>query len=139
MKFTILVNLHYYILGLSDQCLGIEKIFKEIQQFYTFTPLDEGHENYIFQSLLTQRYYRPNLVKIGPVYLEKKMLTQDGRHPIAIGHLSETGDQIKVVANFKWGVDIFTLSIVIAPQSGKLDYDCIEYGSPETSYLIKSS
>ena len=39
---------HYYILGLSDQCLGVEnKIFKEIQQFYTFypqiiSPLDGG-------------------------------------------------------------------------------------------------
>ena len=34
----------------------------------------------------------PNLVKIGPVVLEKKMLTDDGRQPIAIGHLSDSGD-----------------------------------------------
>ena len=44
---------HYYIL-LFDQCLkGEKKIFKEIQQFYTFyfkitSPLDGGHEIYNF-------------------------------------------------------------------------------------------
>ena len=40
------------------------------------------------------------LVKIGPVVLDKKMLTDDarrtthddGRQPIAIGHLSDSGD-----------------------------------------------
>ena len=40
------------------------------------------------------------MVKIGPVVLEKKMLTHDarrttdddGRQPIAIGHLSDSGD-----------------------------------------------
>ena len=49
----------------------------------------------------------PNLVKIGPAVLEKKMLTDDGRrtphdahhtthddgrHTIAIGHLRDSGD-----------------------------------------------
>ena len=30
---------HYYILSLSDLCLGVEKeIFKETHQFYTFLP-----------------------------------------------------------------------------------------------------
>ena len=30
---------HYYILDVSDLCLGVEKKnFKEIQQFYTFYP-----------------------------------------------------------------------------------------------------
>ena len=34
-----------------------------------------------------------NLVKIDQVALEKKMLTDDdGRQPIAIGHLSDAGD-----------------------------------------------
>ena len=33
----------------------------------------------------------PNLVKIDPVVLEK-MLTDDGRQPKAIGHLSDSGD-----------------------------------------------
>ena len=35
----------------------------------------------------------PNLVKIGPVVIEKKVLTHDGCQPIAIGHLSDSGDQ----------------------------------------------
>ena len=44
---------HYYILTLSDQCLGVEKIFKN--QFYTFyhkntSPWDWGHEIYNFLS-----------------------------------------------------------------------------------------
>ena len=34
-----------------------------------------------------------NLVKIGLVVLERKMLTDDdGRQPTAIGHLSDSGD-----------------------------------------------
>ena len=41
----------------------------------------------------TYRCYILNLVKIGPVILEKKMLTDDdGRQPIAIGHLSDSGE-----------------------------------------------
>ena len=31
-------------------------------------------------------------VKIGKVVLEKKIITHDGRQPIAIGHLSDSGD-----------------------------------------------
>ena len=44
MKFTILIGRpflchHYYICNLSETCLGVEKkIFKEIHQFYPFTP-----------------------------------------------------------------------------------------------------
>ena len=49
---------HYYILGLSDQCLGVEKkIFQEIHQFYIFYPKITpppfgwgGHEIYNFLS-----------------------------------------------------------------------------------------
>ena len=51
---------HYYIHGLSDVCLGVQKkIFKEIQQFYTFYPKityplggggGGGHEIYNFLS-----------------------------------------------------------------------------------------
>ena len=42
---------------------------------------------------LPYRCYISNLVKIGPVVLEKKMLTHDNwRQPIAIGHLSDSGD-----------------------------------------------
>ena len=67
---------HSYILGLSDLCLGVEKeIFKAIKQFHC-------------------RCYIPNLDKIGPVVLEKEMLTHDGRDGRrgAIGRLSDSGD-----------------------------------------------
>ena len=40
MKFTILVDPghHYYIPGLSDLCLGVDKkIFKEIMHFHYMT------------------------------------------------------------------------------------------------------
>ena len=45
---------HYYIFSLSARCTGVKKkIFKEIQQFYTFfpkitSPLGGGHEIYNF-------------------------------------------------------------------------------------------
>ena len=43
------------------------------------------------------RCYIPNLVKIGPVILEEKMLTHDDeRQPIAIGHPSYSGNLIYV-------------------------------------------
>ena len=50
----------------------------------------------IFVSL-PQRFKIPNLVKIGHVVFEKKMLTRrtthdDGRQPIAIGQLSDAGE-----------------------------------------------
>ena len=54
------------------------------------------------QSLVSLPYrcYIPNLVKIDPVVLEKKMLTHDsrwttdhdGRQPVAIAHLNDSGD-----------------------------------------------
>ena len=50
---------HYYILRLSDQCLGEEtNIFKEIQQFYTYylkitSPLDGGVMKFTISCLLT--------------------------------------------------------------------------------------
>ena len=42
--------------------------------------------------LLTLKMLHTNLVKIGPVVSEKKMLTDDGCKPIAIDHLSDSGD-----------------------------------------------
>ena len=33
---------------------------------------------------------------LGPVVSEEKMLTHDGRQPIAIGHLSDSGDLINI-------------------------------------------
>ena len=90
------------MLGLSG---SIEEDFlKEILQFYTFypnitSPLGGGSWNLQFLVSLPYRCHIPNLVKIGPVVLEKKMLTHDGRRttdddgrqPIAIGHLSDSG------------------------------------------------
>ena len=84
MKFIMLVDpslVNIYLLGLSDQSLGLEKkIFKEIHQFYTFYPKITspwGRRPWILQFLISLPYrcYIPNLVKIDPVVLEKKMLT----------------------------------------------------------------
>ena len=36
--------------------------------------------------------YLPNLVMIGPVVLEKMLTDDDGRQPIALGHLSYSCD-----------------------------------------------
>ena len=65
------------------------------------SPLDGGHEIYNLQFLISLPYrcYIPNLVRIGPVVAEEKMLTHDGRQPIAIGHLSDSGDLKK---QYKW-------------------------------------
>ena len=50
--------------------------------------------------LLTYRCYIPNLVRIGPVVFEKKMLTDDdGRQPMVIGHLSDSGDLKKRIGH----------------------------------------
>ena len=43
-----------------------------------------------------------NLVKIGPVDSEEKMLTDDGRQPIAIGQLSDSDDLKKERNEKKW-------------------------------------
>ena len=72
------------ILGLSDLCLGVEKIFKEIYQYYTFTPkllaLGVGVMKItIFLVSLPFTCYIPNLAKIGSVVLEKRMLTNDAQ------------------------------------------------------------
>ena len=98
---------HYYILGLSDLCLGVEKkIFKEIQQFYTFypqitSPLGEGSWNLQFLVSLPYRCYTPNLVKIGPVVLEKKMLTHDKRRRTPT-HSSRSHEWLRWPKKPKW-------------------------------------
>ena len=56
--------------------------------------------NLQFIVILPYRWYIPNLVKIGSVVLEEKVLTDDGRRktdddgrqPTGIGHLSDSGD-----------------------------------------------
>ena len=76
-----------YILSLSEQCLWVEKkIFKEKHQFYTFFTLKlpplgmgGGSRNFQFPLFLPYRCYIPNVVKIGPVVLEKKMLRDNAR------------------------------------------------------------
>ena len=77
---------------------------KEVDQFYTFNPknclpLGGGPWNLQFVVFLPHRYYISNLVKILPTVLEKIMLpddarrtSEDGRKPIATGHLSDSGD-----------------------------------------------
>ena len=96
----------YYTLNLSEPCPWVKKkVFQEMLQFYTFppkitSPWGRGSWNLQFLVSLPYGCYMPNLVKIGPVVLEKKMLTDeeprtthdDGRQPIAIGHLSDSGD-----------------------------------------------
>ena len=82
-----------------------EDFFLEVHQFYTFypkitSPWGRGSWNLQFLVSLPYRCYIPNLVTIGPVVLEKKILTHDGRRttdddgrqPKAIGHLSYSGD-----------------------------------------------
>ena len=71
---------HYYILFLSEQCLGEEKIFKEIHEFYPqiTSPWGRGSWNLQFLVSLPYRCYIPNLVKIDTVVL-RKMLTLDTR------------------------------------------------------------
>ena len=107
MKFTILVDPSLVIITIYLVCLGVDKIFKEIHQFQLFTPKlpplgDGGKRIYIFS--LPYRCYISNLVKIGPVALEKKILTHDGRwttdddgrQSIAIGHLRYSVD-LKII------------------------------------------
>ena len=74
---------HYYILGLSDLCLGVErKIFKKYINFTLFTaklpPLGVGGHLKLLVSL-PYICHIPNVVKIGPVVLEKMMLTHDAQ------------------------------------------------------------
>ena len=74
---------------------GVKDFYKK---YSNFTPKLHplwmvGHEIYNFFVSLPDTWYTPNLVKISPVVLDKKMLTHDdGRKPIAIGHLSDSGD-----------------------------------------------
>ena len=75
---------HYYILNLSEPW-SREKDFKEIHNFYPkyYLPLAWGGVHEIYS------WFIANLVEIGPVIRE--MFMDDGRLPIAIGHLSDSG------------------------------------------------
>ena len=79
-----------------------EDFFKKNINFTLFIPklppLGVGAMKFTVLVFLPNRCYISNLVKIGPVVFEKKMLTDDnGRQPIAIGHLSDSSDLIKCI------------------------------------------
>ena len=92
---------HYYILSLSDLCLGVEKkIFLKkyiILHFLTrqVPPLEGGGHKFTISLSYPYRCYTPNLVMTGLVVLQKKILTDDARRTpqlIAIGHLNDSDD-----------------------------------------------
>ena len=78
MTFTILEDPSLVNITIYSVCLSGEE-----DQFYSFTqklsPLWIGGHGITIHVSLPYKCYIPNLVKIGPVVLEKKMLTDDGR------------------------------------------------------------
>ena len=104
---TLIWSSLIYILSasLSDSMPGSREDFlKKCINFKLFTPklspLMDGSGNLQFLVSLPYRCYIPNLVKFGPVVSEEEMLMHDARRtthhdgcqPIAIGHLSDSGD-----------------------------------------------
>ena len=105
MKFTILVDPSLVIITIYFCLINAWKkrrrFLKNCSNFTLFTsklpPLWMGVMKFIIS--LSYRCYTPNLLKIAPVVLDKKMLTHDGRRttdddgrqPIAKGHLSDSG------------------------------------------------
>ena len=85
MKFTNLVDASLLIMTIYSLCLldaGVKKIFKEIYQFYTFyskskVPGGWGSWNLQFLVSFPSTCYIPNLIEIGPVLSEKKLLTYE--------------------------------------------------------------
>ena len=99
---------HYGILSLSDPCLGVrKKIFRKLHQFYPKIILLWGLGSWSLQFLvsLSFRCYIPNLVKIGPVNLEKthdeRHAHNNGRQLTAISRLSDSVDLI-IVKSSRW-------------------------------------
>ena len=95
------------MLGLSDQCLGVhgeEDFLRNTAILHcspqNYLPFGWGVMKFIISRVLPLMMLHTNLVKIGPVVSEEKMLTHDalrttdddGRQPIAKGHLSDSGD-----------------------------------------------
>ena len=83
MKCTILVDLPLVIVKIYFYALE----FQEIHKFYTFYPkIFSSWSEGVMKFLVSLSYWSniPNLVKIGPV------VHDDGRQPIAIGHLSDS-------------------------------------------------
>ena len=64
-------------------------------KFYNFGRSILGHNYYIlnmYGPCTEVEKIHTKFVKIGKVVLEKKIITHDRRQPIAIGHLSDSGD-----------------------------------------------
>ena len=88
------------MLGLSDQCLGVhgeEDFLRNTAILHcspqNYLPFGWGVMKFIISRVLPLMMLHTNLVKIGPVVSEEKMLTHDdGRQPITIGHLSDSRD-----------------------------------------------
>ena len=62
---------HYYILSLSDLCLGVKNDAFSLYDLYTHDPAQErlpcGHKSYNFgRPLLGHHYYKLNLSDLGP-------------------------------------------------------------------------
>ena len=83
-----------------------------------YLPLGWGPCDLQFLVSLPYRCYILNLVKIGPVVL-KTMLTDDGRRrtqPIAIGHLSDSGDlKIKMLNQHWLYIHVYCLLDTLSP------------------------
>ena len=90
MKVIILVDSSLVIFTI-DLCPGVKKTILPNLSSSLLRSL-----KFTISCLLTLQMlhstYCLNLVKIGPVVLEKKMLMDDARQPIAIGHLSHSCD-----------------------------------------------
>ena len=81
MLYISFVKIEIYQIGQREKG---RRILKKYINFTHFTPKlphvwGGGRENYNSLSPYhTDRWYRPNLIKVGPIVL-KKMLTHDGR------------------------------------------------------------
>ena len=101
MKFTILVDLSLVNIITYLVCLiylGVEKkIVKKYGNFTLLTsklpPLWVGVRKFTISCPLPYRCYIQILIKISPVVVNALWMgDDDGRQPIAIGHLSDSGD-----------------------------------------------
>ena len=98
--------LHQYAFGFSQTCVVVKKIFENWSFWGSFCPIPKAPGvqetwNLQFKCPLSQRCFMPNLKRIGLVGYQEEvknvhLLTDDarrttyddGRRPIAIGHLS---------------------------------------------------
>ena len=82
-----------------------EDVFNQYSNFTLFFFLFQISSPWVgvIQFLLSIPYrcYISNLTKIGPVVLEKMLTDDDGRQPIALGHLCDSGDLKTTKPNIK--------------------------------------